>query len=475
MRRQVLKVNRTFSFSLTQIYKELQEVRVMNAFSTTCLLFVLSNLLYFLYDRDFNDTQSALLIFAITLVQGVLMVIAYKTSLHEKLNLKLLIICAIISRLIVIPSSPILEDDFYRYLWDGHVLSHNINPYLYAPSSEQLDHLHTDYRQNIGYINVATIYPPLAQYIFAFNSLLGGGLTGLKIIFVIFDLLTALIIVRWLHLINQPISLSIFYLLNPIVIKEVANSAHLDSILAFFLATSFYLLDVSRLKTNFKKTFNMPTALAAISLSFATLIKVSPIFTLPAFLRQQKHWFKATLVMAVTTAVFFIPFMFADRLMPGMTSFAKHWVINESLFYPISYLATEIVLLLKLDQFQMVKGWLLNEIPGKLLSTTILAMIVFYYYFKKKLSDSAYALLIIVSLLLLSPVFNPWYTLWFLPLAIVNRHMPTIFLSVVLGLSYSYYLDRPYYEVLRLIEYLLFFGFLYHWHFLKKVVPKQSE
>ena len=38
-------------------------------------------------------------------------------------------------RLVMMCSTPILEDDFYRYLWDGAVLAHGFNPYAYAPGA----------------------------------------------------------------------------------------------------------------------------------------------------------------------------------------------------------------------------------------------------------------------------------------------------------------------------------------------------
>ena len=33
-------------------------------------------------------------------------------------------------------SEPVLEDDYYRYLWDGGVAAHGINPYRYALADE---------------------------------------------------------------------------------------------------------------------------------------------------------------------------------------------------------------------------------------------------------------------------------------------------------------------------------------------------
>ena len=55
----------------------------------------------------------------------------------------------IVFRAVLVPNDPaLLSTDMYRYVWDGRVQQHGINPYLYAPSSEQLRSLRDD-----------TIYP----------------------------------------------------------------------------------------------------------------------------------------------------------------------------------------------------------------------------------------------------------------------------------------------------------------------------
>ncbi len=37
-------------------------------------------------------------------------------------------------RLSILPAQQLQEDDVYRYLWDGKVFAHNINPFEYSPS-----------------------------------------------------------------------------------------------------------------------------------------------------------------------------------------------------------------------------------------------------------------------------------------------------------------------------------------------------
>ncbi|MDP6736081.1 MAG: hypothetical protein QF732_06245, partial [Nitrospinaceae bacterium] len=45
----------------------------------------------------------------------------------------ILVICGLLFRSATLPSQQIQEDDVYRYLWDGKVFAHGINPFEYAP------------------------------------------------------------------------------------------------------------------------------------------------------------------------------------------------------------------------------------------------------------------------------------------------------------------------------------------------------
>ena len=42
-------------------------------------------------------------------------------------------IFGLLFRCAIIPSQQIQEDDVYRYLWDGKVFAHGINPFKFSP------------------------------------------------------------------------------------------------------------------------------------------------------------------------------------------------------------------------------------------------------------------------------------------------------------------------------------------------------
>ena len=62
---------------------------------------------------------------------------------------------------------PILEDDIYRYLWDGRMTIENGSPYNISPaeffSATDLGERFDAILSSINYPNIATIYGPVAN------------------------------------------------------------------------------------------------------------------------------------------------------------------------------------------------------------------------------------------------------------------------------------------------------------------------
>ena len=73
----------------------------------------------------------------------------------------------LLMRLLLIPTAPTLSEDLYRYLWDGHLVAHGVNPYPHAPSDPALAPYHNGLLARLNHADVPTIYPPAAQFLFA--------------------------------------------------------------------------------------------------------------------------------------------------------------------------------------------------------------------------------------------------------------------------------------------------------------------
>lgn len=164
-------------------------------------------------------------------------------------------------RLLVVFSEPIQEVDAYRYLWDGQVVAAGVNPFRYSPeqvlNADAADELPKDLARlvdvrdrsaavavilsRVHYGELTTVYPPVSQLVFAAVALatpehasVRTHLLLMKSAIVAFDLLTLLLVIMLLTVAGRPREWSIVYGWCPLLIKEYANSGHLDSIAVCF-------------------------------------------------------------------------------------------------------------------------------------------------------------------------------------------------------------------------------------------------
>lgn len=307
----------------------------------------------------------------------------------------LIIGASIAFRLTVLFSTPIQEVDLHRYIWDGVVCAEGISPYRYPPdqvlaagdhspvelqrlaeirdTDEGLNYILQELNKHFGYL--PTVYPPTSQAVFALSAYStpdGASYTArvriMKAWLVLFDVGVILILIRLLSLCRKPIGLSIAYAWCPLVIKEVANSGHLDAIAVFFSTCVVYLL-ASAMVNNARPTNSaiprvhwntLNRALAAISLAAAVGAKLYPIVLAPLVLLisiRQFGWQKTILPGIVFTASTLVliwpmlpnsvkqdrpktPLIVADSAMEapetdpstGLTTFLQYWEMNDFLF-----------------------------------------------------------------------------------------------------------------------------------------------
>ena len=180
---------------------------------------------------------------------------------------------ALLLRAMMFVSTPIQEVDIYRYIWDGIVLSEGVSPFKYPPEQIRLtpiqNTLHDPdlrklvarYQQGHGtaealnlvhFAQVPTVYPPVSQAVFGAAALTtpedASLLTRLRIMklwLLLFDFGTVLLLISLLKSLNFPTAFSIAYAWCPLVLKEIGNSGHLDSI-AIFLTTCAVVLFVRK-------------------------------------------------------------------------------------------------------------------------------------------------------------------------------------------------------------------------------------
>ena len=220
--------------------------------------------------------------------------------------LLVLFLFAVFFRLCLVGSTPQLSSDMYRYVWDGRVQSQGINPYVHPPSSDSLASLRDKaIYPHINRKSFPTIYPAGAQIFFlATHKLVGDSIRGLKAVFVLFDVLTMIVLIALLRTYGLQETRFVVYAWNPLVILEISHSGHLEGFSVFLVVLAFFLYSID------KKT------LGVLSLACASATKIYPALLLPAFINRGER-IKSLSIFFSCLLVFYLPYVSAGKKMLG--------------------------------------------------------------------------------------------------------------------------------------------------------------
>ncbi len=415
-----------------------------------------------LISTKFSEQQSLLsqpvIEFVFIYISACLVYFFYIARLKKhKPNIKNLLfwifIVGIIARVIMIFSTPILEVDYHRYLWDGAVTANDYNPYKHSPQEfingksneklpERLRELSINNLETLEKINhpqLKSSYPPVTQAVFAFSNLIKPfSLITWKAVLLIIDIITFFLIYLVLKKLKIPESNLIIYWWNPLLIKEVFNSGHMDVIVFPFLLTCFLLYLSKRYLFSFA------------ALCTAVGVKLWPVLLLPVLLRNfvsdWKKFLKYFSVFSVLTFFILSPLLisFFDQA-SGIEAYTRSWQNNDS-FFRIILAAAEFVL--PLIGYHPGHGQFVSRI-----AVGCIIVFLVLYFVKNKANDNLdyfkISLVIISFAFFLSPAQFPWYYLWMLPFLTIIPYKPLLLLTALMPLYYlrNYFEPRGQYEI----------------------------
>lgn len=311
-------------------------------------------------------------------------------------------VVAVALRLLFLPLEPVLSDDVWRYLWDGHVQLSGVNPYRFAPSAPELAALRTPWHALINNPDVPTIYPPFAQLAFLAVALAGSTVLQAKLLFLGFDLATGWLLGRVARLTGRSRRLvQLLYLWSPLLVVEVAWSAHLEPLGLFGLVL---LLLLARAPVG-----------AGVAGALSALTKVAPAAALPALTRRLGWRFAAAFL--ATCAVLYLPYVGAGTaLFAGLGVYAEHWRFMAG-------------------PFALLEAVLPGPHAPRWAAAAGVVAVVAWTTWRGFRPERA-LLWILGTGLLLTPTLHPWYVLWILPLAALRASAPWILLSGLAFLGY---------------------------------------
>lgn len=251
----------------------------------------------------------------------------------------------LVLRLVLLPSTPAIEDDIYRYLWDGAVVNAGINPYAHAPAAvlantvgdddgATLGRLAAESGEIIGRINhgeLRTIYPPVAQAAFAVaHAISPWSLGAWRGVVLAFDLATLGLILALLAALRRSPLWAALYWWNPLVVRELFNAAHMDGLILPFLLGAVLLAMSKR------------PVWAAGALALAAGVKLWPALLLPVLLRSAcrgpRQAATAVALFAGLCGLIAWPVLAAGLgADSGFTAYGRSWEMNDALFMAVAW------------------------------------------------------------------------------------------------------------------------------------------
>lgn len=347
-----------------------------------------------------------------------------------------ILIFAGLYRLALVPTAPVMSTDMYRYIWDGRVQAHGINPYRHAPRDRALASLRDDaIYPLINRPQSPTIYPAGAQLLF--HALYRAGIrtpSAFKAVVALFDMGSIWVLILILRKLKLPDQRVLAYAWHPLVIYELSNNGHLDGVMVFFVLAALLF----RLKSR--------PSMSAVSLALSASLKLVPLILLPALATERKR--RYCLVFGAVFLALYLPYLSAGKAILG---FLPEYFKNPH------------------ESFNLgLKVYMLRLFPtaGHLAVTAVLsaalsvAAAAVWFARKNAVSSVWYAYLLAgLFIVFASGSLQPWYLILIIPFLALFFSPAWLYFSLAFCLSYLTFIspDHTPPEWVRSVAYLPLF------------------
>jgi hypothetical protein len=296
------------------------------------------------------------------------------------------------------------DSDMVRYLWDGRVQLRGYNPYHIIPADPAVADTHTAETQRMPSLRTRTPYPPAAQLFFRVVVWIHDSTRTMKLALALCDVITILIVWRWLPLIGRPEWMVIGYAWNPLVVLEIAHSGHIDALGALWTAAAAYWLTRRR------------TALASIAYVLAIATKLLPIVLLPLFWRRVRP--RDAAAAATLLALLYLGYTQQGILPLGaVPNVVAHIRFNGPLFRLVSGMSTpQIAAMIAVGAGLLVAAWCRWTLDS---------------------DDPASWAWPMAIALAGAPVIYSWYLLYFTPFLLTVATVPLAAWSITVLVTYA--------------------------------------
>lgn len=417
---------------------------------------------------------------------SVLWIIASWRAFDRPPRLGPVLLWALAFRAIVAPSYPIEDDDIYRYLWDGKVVARGLDPYLVSPSrvkawggaeveaapepeadapaaaspeanaerSGRDDALkeakkrallasyaavrdasasNREILERVDRPELVSIYPEITQLVFSVGSRIvpaswsiPAQVTAMKLLIGLFDLGTLAMLILILRTLGLPEGWTLLYAWCPLVLNEVWNSGHMDSVPTFWLLVSLWLLlHASR----YQRESWFGTLLAGVgglALGAAVGAKVFALATVPILTRWLGFVRGGLLVLCGAIAVVLLGGIWAESAVERQHAWGAFLFFenaNSAVYFWIERIAG--AWLPDTAWHVPFFGWTwtgpARVFVARAICGGLVAIVLSFLAWRTRSRTPPHVILrrvfvSLVAVLILGPVAYPWYLVWSLPL-----------------------------------------------------------
>ena len=378
--------------------------------------------------------------------------------IFKSYSLKQILGIGILFRLIFLLSTPLLSQDFFRFLWDGMLLSNGLNPYEATPDllNQTAPLFSTPFSQEL-YKGMGALsaehysnYPPINQLGFYLASLIGGNsilanIISIRVLLILSDLGIFWFGIKLLDYLNRSKKRIGLYFLNPLIIVELTGNLHWEGFMVFFFIFGLYLIFVK----NQWKWATIPMAISVAS-------KLIPLLILPLFWRflKPKKSMLFGLLILLFLFLFFVPFFLgADNLSHYLNTIGlwfNRFEFNGSIYYVIRAIGYE------------VKGYNIIRKLGTVSPYIILGIVAVFTFIRNNKTPHVLLtgmLFCLSCYFFIATTVHPWYIVSLVSLAIFTNYSYPLIWSALVVLSYATYGNPDFNENYYLIG--LQYGIVY--------------
>lgn len=334
-------------------------------------------------------------------------------------------------RRVVFARHLLYDDDLWRYLWDGHVAAAGFDPYAASPRelegrAEAGDPAAAallegepwwDLLDQVGFPTYRTVYPPGAQLLFLLSHAVApASVVAWKLLLVAADLGTCWLVLRLLRHLGRLEHHAILYAWNPLPIKELAGSGHVDGVMVLLA-----VLAVERLLAG-----RHATALGALGASALTKLGAAVLAPLFVLRTGARSWW----ALPAAGVVLSLPFVGGlPELARSLAVYGREWSFNAGPWGLAVWTAGAL-------GAERPEAWA-HALTGAAAATVVGVSAWWSRGSDRRFVESAFFAL--AATVWLAPAVMPWYLLWALPFAVAAGRRSWVLLSALSLLSYLVY------------------------------------